>query len=138
MMGLPLSFAEPWLLVGLLSLPALWWLLRVMPPRPRRIDFPPTRLLFDIAPKEETPSRTPWWLTALRLPPPPPVRFAPAPPGSGTPAAGFAPPLVAAGVAARRRGAGHSRGRRADLESAGRCFRLARTARDPDRRWLER
>ena len=50
-----------------LSLPALWWLLRVMPPRPRRIDFPPTRLLFDIAPKEETPSRTPWWLTLLRL-----------------------------------------------------------------------
>jgi hypothetical protein len=67
MMGLPLSFAEPWLLTGLLSLPALWWLLRVMPPRPRRIDFPPTRLLFDIAPKEETPSRTPWWLTLLRL-----------------------------------------------------------------------
>jgi hypothetical protein len=65
--GLPLSFAEPVLLLGLLSLPALWWLLRVMPPRPRRVEFPPTRLLFDIAPKEETPSRTPWWLTALRL-----------------------------------------------------------------------
>jgi Domain of unknown function (DUF4159)/Aerotolerance regulator N-terminal len=65
--GLPLSFAEPLLLAGLLSLPLLWWLLRVMPPRPRRIEFPPTRLLFDIAPKEETPSRTPWWLTALRL-----------------------------------------------------------------------
>ncbi len=65
--GLPLSFAEPMLLLGLLSLPALWWLLRVMPPRPRRVEFPPTRLLFDIAPKEETPSRTPWWLTALRL-----------------------------------------------------------------------
>ncbi|MGY3496038.1 hypothetical protein ACVW1B_005457 [Bradyrhizobium sp. USDA 4502] len=65
--GLPLSFAEPLLLLGLVSLPALWWLLRVMPPRPRRIEFPPTRLLFDIAPKEETPSRTPWWLTLLRL-----------------------------------------------------------------------
>jgi hypothetical protein len=65
--GLPLSFAEPMLLLGLLSLPVLWWLLRVMPPRPRRIEFPPTRLLFDIAPKEETPSRTPWWLTLLRL-----------------------------------------------------------------------
>ncbi len=65
--GLPLSFTEPLLLLGLLSLPALWWLLRVMPPRPRRIEFPPTRLLFDIAPREETPSRTPWWLTALRL-----------------------------------------------------------------------
>ncbi len=67
MFGLPLSFAEPLLLIGLFSLPLLWWLLRVMPPRPRRIEFPPTRLLFDIAPKEETPSRTPWWLTALRL-----------------------------------------------------------------------
>ncbi|WMT78976.1 DUF4159 domain-containing protein [Bradyrhizobium sp. Ash2021] len=67
MAGLPLSFAEPLLLLGLLSLPVLWWLLRVMPPRPKRIEFPPTRLLFDIAPKEETPSRTPWWLTLLRL-----------------------------------------------------------------------
>src|SRR5258707_8097272 len=65
--GLPLSFAEPFLLLGLLSLPVLWWLLRVMPPRPRRLEFPPTRLLFDIKPKEETPSRTPWWLTLLRL-----------------------------------------------------------------------
>ena len=65
--GLPLSFAEPFLLLGLLSLPLLWWLLRVMPPWPRRIEFPPTRLLFDIAPREETPSRTPWWLTAIRL-----------------------------------------------------------------------
>src|SRR6202795_470450 len=65
--GLPLSFAEPFLLLGLLSLPVVWWLLGVMPPRPRRIEFPPTRLLFDIAPKEETPSRTPWWLTLLRL-----------------------------------------------------------------------
>ena len=65
--GLPLTFAQPLLLLGLLSLPVLWWLLRVMPPRPRRIDFPPTRLLFDITPKEETPSRTPWWLTLLRL-----------------------------------------------------------------------
>ncbi|MGJ4900891.1 DUF4159 domain-containing protein [Bradyrhizobium sp. HKCCYLS2058] len=67
MMGLPLSFAEPLLLTGLVSLPVLWWLLRVMPPRPRRIEFPPTRLLFDITPKEETPSRSPWWLTLLRL-----------------------------------------------------------------------
>src|SRR5215218_3805662 len=65
--GLPLSFAQPLLLLGLLSLPVLWWLLRVMPPRPRRIEFPPTRLLFEIKPKEETPSRTPWWLTLLRL-----------------------------------------------------------------------
>ncbi|WP_315706764.1 MULTISPECIES: DUF4159 domain-containing protein [unclassified Bradyrhizobium] len=67
MMGLPLSFTEPLLLIGLVSLPVLWWLLRLMPPRPRRIEFPPTRLLFDITPREETPSRSPWWLTLLRL-----------------------------------------------------------------------
>jgi hypothetical protein len=65
--GLPLAFAQPLVLLGLLSLPVLWWLLRMIPPRPRRIEFPPARLLFDIAPKEETPSRTPWWLTLLRL-----------------------------------------------------------------------
>jgi hypothetical protein len=65
--GLPLAFAEPLVLLGLLALPVLWWLLRLVPPRPRRIEFPPTRMLFDIAPKEETPSRTPWWLTLLRL-----------------------------------------------------------------------
>ena len=65
--GLPLAFAQPLVLLGLLSLPVLWWLLRLVPPRPQVIDFPPTRLLFEIAPKEETPSRTPWWLTLLRL-----------------------------------------------------------------------
>ncbi len=65
--GLPFAFAQPLMLIGLVSLPVLWWLLRLMPPRPRRIDFPPTRLLFDIAPKEETPARTPWWLTLIRL-----------------------------------------------------------------------
>jgi hypothetical protein len=64
---LPLGFAQPLVLLGLLSLPVLWWLLRLIPPQPRRVDFPPTRLLFDIKPKEETPRRTPWWLTLLRL-----------------------------------------------------------------------
>jgi hypothetical protein len=65
--GLPLGFAEPLVLIGLLTLPVLWWLLRLIPPRPRRLDFPPTRLLLEIAPREESPARTPWWLTLLRL-----------------------------------------------------------------------
>ena len=65
--GLALGFTEPLVLIGLLTLPVLWFLLRMIPPRPRRIDFPPTRLLFEIAPREETPARTPWWLTLLRL-----------------------------------------------------------------------
>jgi hypothetical protein len=64
---LPLAFAQPLVLIGLLALPMLWWLVRLVPPRPRRINFPPTRILFEIAPKEETPSRTPWWLILLRL-----------------------------------------------------------------------
>ena len=63
--GLPIGFAQPLVLLGLLSLPVLWWLLRLIPPRPRKLNFPPARLLFDIVPKEETPARTPWWLTAL-------------------------------------------------------------------------
>jgi len=65
--GLSLGFAEPLVLIGLLTLPVLWWLLRLIPPRPRRIDFPPTRLLLEIAPKEETPAQAPWWLTLIRL-----------------------------------------------------------------------
>jgi hypothetical protein len=64
---LSLGFAEPLVLVALLGLPVLWWLLRLIPPQPRRIAFPPTQLLFEISPKQETPRRTPWWLTALRL-----------------------------------------------------------------------
>ena len=65
--GLPIGFAQPLVLLGLLSLPVLWWLLRLIPPRPRQLSFPPARLLFDVVPKEETPARTPWWLTLLRL-----------------------------------------------------------------------
>src|ERR1700735_3246854 len=65
--GIPLGFAEPLVLLGLLTLPVLWWLLRLIPPRPRRLAFPPTRLRLEIAPKEETPARTPWWLTLMRL-----------------------------------------------------------------------
>src|ERR1700681_3476929 len=65
--GLPIGFAQPLVLIGLLTLPVLWLLLRMIPPRPRRIDFPPTRLLFEIAPREETPARTPWWLTLIGL-----------------------------------------------------------------------
>lgn len=63
----PLAFASPLMLLGLAVLPALWILLRLVPPRPQRIDFPPLRLLFGLIPTEETPARTPWWLTLLRL-----------------------------------------------------------------------
>ncbi len=67
MMGLPLGFATPLILTAFLALPLLWFLLRVVPPKPREMVFPPTGLLLEIDPKEETPARTPWWLTVLRL-----------------------------------------------------------------------
>jgi len=65
--GLPLTFTAPWILAALALLPVIWWLLRLTPPRPREISFPPTRLLLDIDQHEETPQRSPWWLTLLRL-----------------------------------------------------------------------
>ncbi len=62
-----LAFASPWLLVGLAALPALWWLLRVTPPAPKRVRFPALRLLLGLVPREETPARTPLWLVLLRM-----------------------------------------------------------------------
>lgn len=67
MLGLPLTFMAPAMLAALAVLPAVWLLLRVTPPQPRRIDFPPLRILADLAPEREQPARTPWWLLALRL-----------------------------------------------------------------------
>jgi hypothetical protein len=67
MLGLPLAFSAPLVLAALAALPALWYLLRITPPRPRQIAFPPLKLILDLKPKEETPARTPWWLLALRL-----------------------------------------------------------------------
>ncbi len=62
-----LGFTEPWLLAALLVLPLLWWLLRVTPPAPRRLTFPPTRLLRDLPPTSRSAARTPPWLLVLRL-----------------------------------------------------------------------
>jgi len=62
-----LIFAAPWLLLGLVALPLLWWLLRVTPPSPRTQSFPAIRLLAGLRSDENTASRTPWWLLALRL-----------------------------------------------------------------------
>lgn len=60
-------FAEPWVLLGLLALPIVWWLIRVTPPAPRSELFPAVRLLLGLNATEETPARTPLWLLALRL-----------------------------------------------------------------------
>ncbi len=62
-----LSFGAPWILAALVLLPAIWFLLRVTPPSPKRVVFPPLRLLLGLKDSEETPSRTPLWLLILRL-----------------------------------------------------------------------
>jgi hypothetical protein len=63
----PIAFLSPWLLAGLIALPVIWWLLRTVPPRPQRIEFPPTRILVGIDNREKTPAKTPWWLTLIRM-----------------------------------------------------------------------
>ncbi|ABS63846.1 conserved hypothetical membrane protein [Parvibaculum lavamentivorans DS-1] len=63
----PLAFASPWMLLGLAALPAIWWLLRISPPLPKRVRFPAIRLLVGLAREEETPAHTPFWLLLLRL-----------------------------------------------------------------------
>lgn len=65
--GLPIAFAQPWLLTALILLPAIWWLLRFTPPRPLRVAFPPTRILLEIDQRDETRSKSPWWLVLLRM-----------------------------------------------------------------------
>ncbi|WP_374831540.1 DUF4159 domain-containing protein [Paenochrobactrum pullorum] len=67
MTGLPLSFTAPYLLIGLLALPVIWWLLRITPPRPTREVFAPLAILARLLHHENTPSKSPWWLTLLRL-----------------------------------------------------------------------
>ena len=66
MSGLPFAFTYAPILFALLALPLIWLLLRVTPPKPKAESFPPTRLLLEIARKEEQPARTPWWLILLR------------------------------------------------------------------------
>ena len=60
MLGLPLAFSAPLVLAALALLPVLYVLLRITPPRPQQIAFPPLRLILDLRAQEETPARTPW------------------------------------------------------------------------------
>lgn len=67
MNALPFAFATPAILAGLIALPLIWWLLRLTPPRPKAEIFPPLRILATVLKREETPSKSPWWLTLLRM-----------------------------------------------------------------------
>ena len=62
-----LAFAAPLALVALVVLPALYLLLRLTPPPPKRIPLPTLPLVQDLMGREREPSRTPLWLLLLRL-----------------------------------------------------------------------
>lgn len=63
----PFLFMAPLTLLSLIALPIIWYILRATPPSPKQAQLPSLRLLEDVDPKEETPSRTPWWILLLRL-----------------------------------------------------------------------
>lgn len=62
-----LTFLAPLVLFGLLTLPLVWWILRISPPKPRDQIFPPLRILEGIKADEETPAGAPLWLLIFRL-----------------------------------------------------------------------
>ncbi len=62
-----IGFAVPSLLWALLALPALWLILRAVPPAPIRRRFPGVALLLGLKDDDQVSDRTPWWLLALRM-----------------------------------------------------------------------
>lgn len=60
-------FTQPIILSGLFALPVLWYILRITPPAPKKIIFPPARILNDLNADEQTPNKSPWWLLFLRM-----------------------------------------------------------------------
>lgn len=62
-----LAFAAPFALIALVVLPALYWLLRLTPPPPKRMPLPTLPLVKDLLGREREPARTPLWLLLMRL-----------------------------------------------------------------------
>ncbi len=62
-----IGFTAPWVLLGLLTLPILWLILRAVPPAPIRRLFPAVTLLLGLKDDESVSDRTPWWLLLLRM-----------------------------------------------------------------------
>ncbi|WP_210093695.1 DUF4159 domain-containing protein [Ruegeria sp. HKCCSP346] len=62
-----IGFTAPWVLLGILTLPILWLILRAVPPAPIRRLFPAVTLLLGLKDDESVSDRTPWWLLLLRM-----------------------------------------------------------------------
>lgn len=62
-----ISFGAPLILAALALLPIIWWLNRLTPPKPTQEPFPPFAILLSVLKKEDTPAKSPWWLTLIRI-----------------------------------------------------------------------
>ncbi len=62
-----LSLLHPAALLALLTLPVLWWLLRHLPPTPRRLFYPAAAVLKSEGVAVRQSERPPRWLIVLRL-----------------------------------------------------------------------
>jgi len=56
----------PWMLMGLLALPVVWWLLHALPPAPRVQSFPPMALLRALSAPPPDATSAPLWRLLLR------------------------------------------------------------------------
>jgi hypothetical protein len=62
-----LAFAAPLALLALALAPAVWWLLRALPPPPRNAAFPSLHILRHIDVEEATPAKPPLPLLGVRM-----------------------------------------------------------------------
>lgn len=62
-----LYFIAPIALSGFLLLPIVYYLLKILPPKPKRILFPPVNLMQSINAVEPKPFKSPWWVLLLRM-----------------------------------------------------------------------
>lgn len=62
-----IGFTAPWILMGLLALPGLWFLLKTSPPPPQKITLPSAHFLSGLNADETHAARTPLWLLILRM-----------------------------------------------------------------------
>lgn len=62
-----IGFVSPLVLTALVALPVIWWILRAVPPAPKRVIFGGVYLLLGLKDKEAQSDKTPWWLLLLRL-----------------------------------------------------------------------
>ena len=63
----PFLLHAPWALLGLALLPLLWWLIRYLPPPPRRVWFPPLHLLEGLRSAARALQHPNPWLLLLRM-----------------------------------------------------------------------